>query len=353
MSSSSSVLRHQVFDLTFHGVEYLVTLAVDDNGSVVDDENDDEGGGGGEADAVLRMGIEQKNNNNRWKGSFPASYVEGISMKTGNFKKFGVFVEMLRTALANDSDTVFVDLLTFADLEMLKTRHHTTTAAAASAGSGLIGGGTRTSKMSSPSAGITSQKRYLILTYAVEFDRVHYPLPFQFDSSPSPQALQRTIARLRRSLTDERQRNEEAVGGTGDLVAENRALRRQLRDYAASVAAGDVAIATAASSGSGGVGVGVGDSVPVADYALLQQRYDQLRLEAQQKLKMARNERDALLREIDALQGDDAVGSLRADLATAQTAAADAKRKHAALLSRFKATQTCLLYTSPSPRDRG
>ena len=43
-----------------------------------------------------------------------------------------------------------------------------------------------------------NNKRYLILTYAVEFDRVHYPLPLTFDEHPTTDALQKTITRLRK-----------------------------------------------------------------------------------------------------------------------------------------------------------
>jgi len=42
--------------------------------------------------------------------------VEEITTKTGNFKKFAVFVRMLVSALQQKSDSVFVDLLTYHDL---------------------------------------------------------------------------------------------------------------------------------------------------------------------------------------------------------------------------------------------
>jgi hypothetical protein len=45
-----------------------------------------------------------------------------------------------------------------------------------------------------------SSKRYLILTYAVEFDRVHYPLPLSPAEAPSIAVLQRQIRRLRKEL---------------------------------------------------------------------------------------------------------------------------------------------------------
>lgn len=41
------------------------------------------------------------------------SDVEDITSKTGSYKRFPVFLAMLRSALMGDSDTVSVDLLTY------------------------------------------------------------------------------------------------------------------------------------------------------------------------------------------------------------------------------------------------
>jgi coiled-coil domain-containing protein 61 len=72
-----------------------------------------------------------------------------------------------------------------------------TTAAAAAASSKQ---NSNNSAINSATARVNT-KRYLILTYAVEFDRVHYPLPLTHQDSASPEALQRTIQRLRKDLT--------------------------------------------------------------------------------------------------------------------------------------------------------
>ena len=48
--------------------------------------------------------------------------IEALTKKTENSKKFAVFVKMLSSALSRANDTVFIDLLTTADLEMLKAR---------------------------------------------------------------------------------------------------------------------------------------------------------------------------------------------------------------------------------------
>eukprot|EP00951_Prasinocladus_malaysianus_P047244 scaffold649542_cov56-Prasinocladus_malaysianus.AAC.1 len=42
-----------------------------------------------------------------------------------------------------------------------------------------------------------NNKRYLILTYAAEFDRVHFPLPLLYEESPDPALLKKTISALR------------------------------------------------------------------------------------------------------------------------------------------------------------
>jgi hypothetical protein len=79
---------------------------------------------------------------------------------------------------------LFVDLLTYADLELLKARKS----------------GGRATATSSSSSGSSANKRYAILTYSGEFDRVHYPLPLSFEAAPNPDSLLRTVARLRARL---------------------------------------------------------------------------------------------------------------------------------------------------------
>lgn len=57
-----------------------------------------------------------------------------------------------------DSETVSLDLLTFADLEALREKK--------------AGAGTKTIPGASRSSTSLTTKRYLILTYSVEFDRL-------------------------------------------------------------------------------------------------------------------------------------------------------------------------------------
>ena len=87
---------------------------------------------------------------------------------------------MLLAALHRESDTAFVDLLTPADLEVLRSKESRDSARLA----------------------LPPNKRYLILTVAGEFERVHYPLPLALNNSTDPAQLKAIIARLRLQLAE-------------------------------------------------------------------------------------------------------------------------------------------------------
>ncbi|KAI9004737.1 hypothetical protein BC832DRAFT_592669 [Gaertneriomyces semiglobifer] len=110
---------------------------------------------------VLTVQLEDVENGYKWAGVFSAAGIEEITTKTGNFKRFTVFVEMLLSSLSKSSQTVHLDFLTIDDLRNMANDH-----AQKSSGS--------------------NQKVYLVLTYAVAFDRVHYPLPMNLETSDSP-----------------------------------------------------------------------------------------------------------------------------------------------------------------------
>jgi coiled-coil domain-containing protein 61 len=175
--------------------------------------------------------VERESDGARWRGDFSRKYVEEVSAKTGSFKKFAVFAKMLVAAVVDASETVFVDLLTYADLERLKRERGAARGEA---------NGTRATADGAKARDVSpaSQKRYLILTHADEFDRTHYPLPLVFEDDPSPQALQATVERLRRenrrlkeACSAERagcHENDGAGRETGSAAAEN--ATKTLRD---------------------------------------------------------------------------------------------------------------------------
>ncbi|SPQ98718.1 unnamed protein product (mitochondrion) [Plasmodiophora brassicae] len=195
---SSRVEQHA--DLTSHSVDYALYSAI------VDDE--------------LIVEAEQKSNGQRWSGVFTAKYIEDMTANTGNVKKFSVFVNMLWAALRGSTDSVFVDLLTASDLESLRSR---------TAGPQSNGRPGTQRKPSKP-----NNKRYLILTYTVEFDRVHYPLMLKHSEVPETEALQRTIQRLRAELATAKSSRHQPDRQQSDLLdklqAENRRLAQMVDD---------------------------------------------------------------------------------------------------------------------------
>ena len=130
-----SIEYDQTVECTFHNVDYILRGHVD-----------------GKVELVIEA--EQKSNGARWFGQFSPQSLEQLTRKTGNFKRFPVFVKMLSTALSRTSESVFVELFTYADLEALQQKR-----------AGRSAAPSRASKVRS------SNKRYLILTYIVEFDK--------------------------------------------------------------------------------------------------------------------------------------------------------------------------------------
>ncbi|XP_074529120.1 centrosomal protein CCDC61 isoform X2 [Halichoeres trimaculatus] len=161
MEEGSEVLE----DIVFRGVEFSVKMEVDKG--------------------VLIVEISDLVTADQWRGDFDPAYIEDLTRKTGNFKQFPIFCSMLESAVRKTSDSVTLDLLTYADLELLRNRK-----------AGVV---SRPRGHQQPSA--LTAKRYLILIYTVEFDRIHYPLPLPYVGKPDPAALQKEVRALRAELS--------------------------------------------------------------------------------------------------------------------------------------------------------
>lgn len=133
---------------------------------------------------TLTVEVEDRLTADQWRATFDSTYIEDLTHKTGNYKQFNVFTSMLESAITQSSNTVSLDLLTYSDLELLRQKK----SGASEVKSSIPG--------ARSSASLTS-KRYLIVTYAVEFDRIHYPLPLPYVGKPDPRALQETVRQLR------------------------------------------------------------------------------------------------------------------------------------------------------------
>ena len=90
--------------------------------------------------------------------------------------------------LLQASDCVSLELLTYSDLENLRQRKSNPKSRS------LSGGGLSELSCDMPS------KRYLILTYSAEFDRIHYPLALPYAGKSDPIMLQETIRELKKEL---------------------------------------------------------------------------------------------------------------------------------------------------------
>ncbi|XP_044079320.1 centrosomal protein CCDC61 isoform X5 [Siniperca chuatsi] len=161
MEEGSEVME----DIVFRGVEFSVKIEVDKG--------------------LLIVEISDSLTADQWRGDFDPAYIEDLTRKTGNFKQFPIFCSMLESAVRKTTDSVTLDLLTYADLELLRNRK-----------AGVVS----RPRGHQQSSALTA-KRYLILIYTVEFDRIHYPLPLPYVGKPDPAALQKEVRALRAELS--------------------------------------------------------------------------------------------------------------------------------------------------------
>ncbi|XP_037543439.1 centrosomal protein CCDC61 [Nematolebias whitei] len=161
MEEGSEVME----DIVFRGVDFSVKMELDKN--------------------LLIVEISDSVTADQWRGEFDPAYIEDLTRKTGNFKQFPIFCSMLESAVRKTSDSVTLDLLTYADLELLRNRK-----------AGVVG----RPRGQQQSSALTT-KRYLILIYTVEFDRIHYPLPLPYVGKPDPATLQKEIRTLRGEIS--------------------------------------------------------------------------------------------------------------------------------------------------------
>ncbi|RVE63686.1 hypothetical protein OJAV_G00138480 [Oryzias javanicus] len=152
-------------DIVFRGTEFSVKMELDKG--------------------VLIVEVSDSVTADQWRGEFDPAYIEDLTRKTGNFKQFPIFCSMLESAVRKTSDSVTLDLLTYADLELLRNRK-----------AGVVS----RPRAHQQSSALTA-KRYLILIYTVEFDRIHYPLPLPYMGKPDPATLQKEIRSLRAELS--------------------------------------------------------------------------------------------------------------------------------------------------------
>lgn len=120
--------------------------------------------------SLLSVSLTNLHTNESWENGFDEGFIEALTRKTGNQKTFPVFGKMLFSALNLTSDSVLIDVLSSRDLELLRERKVREPHAANNHGKR----GLSTALAANPK--IDESKMFLILTYIVEYDKVHYPL---------------------------------------------------------------------------------------------------------------------------------------------------------------------------------
>lgn len=152
------------YNLTFNNIDYILYLS--------------------SSEINLTISLEQANEPMYWNGIFDARYLEEITNKAGSFKSFEVFIKMLMSGLSKESENVLVDLLSYKDLENMRNKKSNNSS--------------NVSDSQNTDLSIIN-KKYLIISYTNEFEKVHFPLPISYLIQPEISYTLRTIERLKKS----------------------------------------------------------------------------------------------------------------------------------------------------------
>jgi len=176
-------------DFCFHEIDYSIRIHVTDDRFFLEAQDVETG--------------------ELWRNCFEKIYIEDITRKASSFKKFKVFTKMLLDAMACNGDSncaVSINLHTYEHLEALIQN--------------------KTQKVSNRA----KNKRYLILTYEADYDRVQYPLCLKY-TTPSSAEMLKELAKLRRQIQCYRRKEKENQDGLitksskTSLLEENRRLK--------------------------------------------------------------------------------------------------------------------------------
>ncbi|XP_076129950.1 centrosomal protein CCDC61 isoform X1 [Alosa pseudoharengus] len=248
-------------------------------------------------EGLLTVEISDVMTADQWRGEFDPAYIEDLTRKTGNFKQFPIFCSMLESAVSKRSEAVALDLLTYADLELLRNRK-----------AGVVG--RPRGQQQSPAL---SAKRYLILIYTVEFDRIHYPLPLPYMGKPDPVALQKEIRALRAELSALSHRRDARPSDY-----ETRRLRAELalvREEKEALAKALERLQGAGAGATPGGARGLRDAVRSLEEQLLRER-----AKSQRSASKRGQEQRALMEQLEELRGSERALRIRVKSLTSELA---------------------------------
>ncbi|KAK2963289.1 putative variable flagellar number 3 [Blattamonas nauphoetae] len=137
-----------------------------------------------------------------WRSAFTSKEIEEITLNTGNFKKFTVFVKMLIQSFSEDSDTLAIDILNYEELKNLR----------------------KNKRKPSPNPTSSNNNLFVILSYVTNFDKVHYVLCLAFTEEASSTSLNLQIKKLTKELGQTREQLAQMV----KVKKENTILREEV-----------------------------------------------------------------------------------------------------------------------------
>lgn len=170
--------------------------------------------------------LENDETGEHWFNAFTPEYIDEMTRKTGNQRRYDVFTSMLASALEKTSTRrpnsqtpldLSLDLLFVEDLERMRDAN----------------GGTHNDSVDATIQSAANKSRcFLIVAYAVEFERTFYPLPLNKSGHPSTNleewllfAYRHTKERMRR-LMEESNLNDGLLNGSGTDIQK---LRTELK----------------------------------------------------------------------------------------------------------------------------
>ncbi|CAL8074823.1 unnamed protein product [Orchesella dallaii] len=211
-AASSNITTHWTFR---DGRDYLLSLTTTETPNTVS------------------FWISDKITGEEWTGCYDENGIEVLTKRTGCFKSFHTFLSMIKSAILKKSDSVVIDLLNIEDLAAISLhRQNSVTdsgtiplnlqlysktgeiSSGSSMGTASIllnpnGKASPNPKQSDIGSGISNfnnksslnKRKYLIVTYIAEFDKVHYPLLLNYSNPPDLSVMQNNIITLKAEVT--------------------------------------------------------------------------------------------------------------------------------------------------------
>ncbi|XP_014250407.1 coiled-coil domain-containing protein 61-like isoform X2 [Cimex lectularius] len=155
----------------------------------------------------VELHLEDKSSKEKWVSSLVPSYIENMTKRTGNYKNFHTFSEMLKALFKGTSTSMDLELVYQKDLEAMGSNRsinikgpkyaHIKSGPTGAVGNNL-GLQSNTGGKASKEEDNLTQRIYIIIIYSGEFDKTHYPIPLDYQGYPNIQVMYGSIEHLQK-----------------------------------------------------------------------------------------------------------------------------------------------------------